>query len=80
MVLPVNKTFNVNGIITPESGAKETAREIKDLTGLDVEVFHNGATPLSTIVSIAGKVLYGICGLGYLAFSFSKKEEEKEDL
>lgn len=79
MISPVNKTFYVNGIITPESGAKETAREIEKLTGLNVEVFHNGAAPLSKIMSIAGKVFYGICGLGYLAFSSKKREEDKED-
>lgn len=79
MILPVNKTFYVNGIITPESGAKETAREIKNLTGLDVEVFHNGAAPLSTIMSIAGKILYGVFGLGYVALTPKKKKDTEEN-
>lgn len=78
MILPVNKIFYTNGILTPEKGAEKTAREIKQITGLDVEVFHNGSTPLTTIISIAGKILYGIFGLGYYAAT-SKKKEEKED-
>ncbi len=78
MILPVNKIFYTNGIVTPERGAEKTAQKIKQITGLDVEVFHNGSTPLTTIISIAGKVLYGIFGLGYYAATSKKKEKDDD--
>lgn len=78
MISPINKTFYLNGIITPKNRAKETARAINELTSVDVEVLHNSTAPLSNIMSIGGKFLYGICGLGYLAFFSKKKEEDKK--
>lgn len=81
MVQTVNNFF-VNGVITSKSKAHKTARQIEDLTDLKVEVFHNKSTSLAKIVSIAGKVLYGVLGLGYCALNPQTKkmgQKERED-
>lgn len=82
MVRPINNFF-VNGVITSKKEAHKTARKIEDLTGLKVDVFYNKSTPLTTIISIAGKVLYGVLGLGYCVATSSQKkkkdEHEKDD-
>ncbi|QVL56846.1 MAG: hypothetical protein KFB93_05530 [Simkaniaceae bacterium] len=75
---PVNNFF-INGIITSRKEANKTARKIEDLTGLKVDVFYNKSTPLTKIISIAGKVIYGVLGLGYYATTERKSEKEADD-
>ncbi|MCP5504457.1 MAG: hypothetical protein H7A41_04815 [Chlamydiales bacterium] len=78
MVQPVNNFF-VNGVITSKKEAHKTARQIEKLTGVKVDVFYNKTTPLMTIISIAGKVLYGVLGLGYCAVTSPKKKKDQQE-
>lgn len=77
MVQPVNNFF-VNGVITSKEEAHKTARKIEELTGLKVDVFYNKSTPLTKIISIAGKVIYGVLGLGYCVITSQEKEKDQQ--
>ena len=67
--MAVSKIIYTNGILTDVRGAEETMEQIKQLTGIDTEMVHNGSTSLETAGEITASLIEGFACLTWYAFN-----------
>lgn len=76
----VEKIIYTNGILTDATGAAKTADQIEQITGIETEVFHNGAAPLEKVGTIAKNILVGAYKVGSSFFGSGKEGLREEGL
>lgn len=67
--MAVSKIIYTNGILTDVRGAAETTEQIRQLTGTDTEMVHNGSTSLETAGKISASLIEGFACLAWCAFN-----------
>lgn len=73
------KVFYTNGMTTSNQEAEKFCDELRNQTGVDVELHHNDTTPTDKCIEIGLKISAGTIGICY-AVAAEKKSKEKKAL